>query len=153
MELEKIPPYFVFHSVSVRNFSAETDKSKRKREGAGFRFGAVFRKKAARLSKNKDCKTRNTGNTMSLNFQTRYADGFIRENEYSAIAHQVRAAHQVLHEGTGEGHDFLGWLDLPVAYDKEEFARIQAAAKNPVGFRRLYRHRNRRIVSWRTRCD
>src|SRR5690606_15840136 len=38
-------------------------------------------------------------------------------------------AHQQLHEGTGAGSDYLGWIDLPVNYDKEEFARIQSAAK------------------------
>lgn len=41
----------------------------------------------------------------------------------------VKFAHDTVHEGTGAGNDFLGWLNLPVDYDKEEFARIQAAAK------------------------
>lgn len=67
--------------------------------------------------------------TMSLKFETRYAEDFIRENEYRAIAQQVKAAHAALHNGTGEGSDFLGWLNLPLDYDKEEFSRIQAAAK------------------------
>ncbi len=35
---------------------------------------------------------------------------------------------KVLVEKTGAGNDFLGWIDLPVDYDKEEFARIQKAA-------------------------
>ena len=38
-------------------------------------------------------------------------------------------AHKDLQEGTGRGNDFLGWINLPKDYDKEEFARIQAAAK------------------------
>ena len=34
-----------------------------------------------------------------------------------------------LQNGGGKGDDFLGWVKLPVAYDKEEFARIEKAAK------------------------
>ena len=40
-----------------------------------------------------------------------------------------KAALDTLQHGTGAGNDFLGWVDLPVNYDKEEFARIQQAAK------------------------
>ncbi len=42
---------------------------------------------------------------------------------------QISAAHELLHSGKGAGSDFIGWLDLPVNYDKEEFARIKAAAE------------------------
>lgn len=41
---------------------------------------------------------------------------------------QVKAAHELLHSGTGLGNDFIGWVTLPTDYDKEEFARIKAAA-------------------------
>ncbi|RIL76813.1 glucose-6-phosphate isomerase, partial [Staphylococcus equorum] len=41
----------------------------------------------------------------------------------------VKSVHRTIHEGTGAGSDFLGWVDLPVDYDKEEFARIQKSAK------------------------
>ena len=41
---------------------------------------------------------------------------------------QVKAAHDMLHKKNGPGNDFLGWLDLPNAYDKEEFSRIRKAA-------------------------
>ncbi len=41
---------------------------------------------------------------------------------------QVKAAHDMLHKKNGPGNDFLGWLDLPTNYDKEEFARIKKAA-------------------------
>src|SRR5690606_30233652 len=41
----------------------------------------------------------------------------------------VRLAHRQLHEKTGAGADFLGWIDLPENYDKEEFARIKQAAE------------------------
>ena len=50
------------------------------------------------------------------------------EAAIQALQPELTAAHNTLHAGTGLGSDFLGWLDLPTAYDKEEFARIQAAA-------------------------
>ena len=67
-------------------------------------------------------------NAMSVKLETRYADGFLRPHELNALQPQVSAAHEMLHAGTGLGNDFLGWLTLPTDYDKEEFARIQAAA-------------------------
>ena len=66
---------------------------------------------------------------MSVSLETRYLEGFVRAHEWGALQEQVSAAHEALHSGTGLGNDFLGWLDLPVNYDKEEFARIKAAAK------------------------
>ena len=65
---------------------------------------------------------------MSVTLHTKYADGFIRSHEIAALQPQVTAAHELLHSGRGLGNDFLGWMDLPVNYDKEEFARIKAAA-------------------------
>ena len=53
----------------------------------------------------------------------------IRPEEYDTIFPQVELAHQQLESRSGAGNDFLGWLDLPVNYDKEEFARIKEAAK------------------------
>ena len=55
--------------------------------------------------------------------------GFYDESLYNEVKKEVLAAQKVLNEETGAGNDFLGWLDLPVNYDKEEFARIKAAAK------------------------
>ncbi len=66
---------------------------------------------------------------MSVKMNGKHLGGFIREHEYQAIYPQIQAAHTMLHEKSGLGNDFLGWLDLPVNYDKEEFARIKAAAK------------------------
>ena len=66
---------------------------------------------------------------MAVKLNTKFLEGFIDENEYKACAHQVTAAHKVLTEKNGEGNDFLGWVNLPVDYDKEEFARIKAAAE------------------------
>jgi len=53
---------------------------------------------------------------------------FVGRHEIDYLADAVRLAHDQLHNGTGAGSDFLGWINLPADYDKEEFARIQAAA-------------------------
>ncbi|WP_050697869.1 glucose-6-phosphate isomerase [Anaeromassilibacillus senegalensis] len=66
---------------------------------------------------------------MSIRIDTQHLSGFINENEYKALAPQVKLAHEMLHSGTGLGNDFIGWVDLPTNYDKEEFARIKAAAE------------------------
>ncbi|SFS50716.1 glucose-6-phosphate isomerase [Marininema halotolerans] len=64
-----------------------------------------------------------------LQFDYQPALAFISDNELSQMEPSVRAAHNQLHEGTGAGNQFLGWVDHPVDYDKEEFARIQQAAE------------------------
>ena len=56
-------------------------------------------------------------------------DQFVAPHELDYMQAQVTAADNMLRQGTGPGSDFLGWLDLPENYDKEEFARIQEAAK------------------------
>jgi len=53
---------------------------------------------------------------------------FIDENQIAQMEPQVKLAHDMLHKKSGPGNAFLGWLDLPVNYDKEEFARIRKAA-------------------------
>ena len=53
----------------------------------------------------------------------------VTQAQLAAMEPKVAAAHQVLESGKGAGNDFLGWVRLPVDYDKEEFARIQKAAK------------------------
>ena len=70
---------------------------------------------------------------MSTNINTKYLSAFMNEEELDNIAVQVKAAHDALTDGTGAGNDFIGWVDLPKAYDKEEFARIKAAAKKIQG--------------------
>ncbi|HIS68470.1 MAG TPA: glucose-6-phosphate isomerase [Candidatus Gallacutalibacter stercoravium] len=66
---------------------------------------------------------------MAIKLSKQHLAGFVSPQEYQAIAPQVQLAHEMLHNGTGMGNDFIGWLDLPVDYDKEEFARIKAAAE------------------------
>ena len=67
--------------------------------------------------------------TMSLKLECGYLKNFINDDEYSAIASQVKSAHELLASGKGPGNDFLGWTTLPTDYDKDEFARIKAAAE------------------------
>ena len=66
---------------------------------------------------------------MSIKLVTKYADKFINSHELDAVRAQITAVHQLLTTKSGLGNDFLGWVDLPVNYDKEEFERIKAAAK------------------------
>ncbi len=54
---------------------------------------------------------------------------YIKDHEVNALTDAVKAAHNALHNGTGLGSDFLGWVDLPINYDKEEFERIKKAAE------------------------
>lgn len=68
------------------------------------------------------------GNTLKFDYSKALA--FVGQHEVDYMTEQVRLAHEQLHNGTGAGSDYLGWIDLPTQYDKDEFARIkQAAAK------------------------
>ncbi|MFF2481838.1 glucose-6-phosphate isomerase [Paenibacillus sp. NPDC058071] len=64
----------------------------------------------------------------TVKFDYSKALAFLGQNEIDNLTEQVRLAHNQLHEGTGAGSDYLGWIDLPTNYDKEEFARIKKAA-------------------------
>ncbi len=64
-----------------------------------------------------------------LHFDSSHACDFITEKDFEAIKPEVLAARDTLLGRQGAGSDFLGWLDLPVNYDREEFARIQKAAE------------------------
>ena len=66
---------------------------------------------------------------MALEFNYSYAKAFINENDLIGLEAQVKTAHDMLHNKTGLGNDFLGWVDLPFNYDKDEFARIKKAAE------------------------
>lgn len=65
---------------------------------------------------------------MAVKLNTKYLKGFVDESDISAIAPEVLSAVDLLNSRSGAGNDFLGWLDLPVDYDKDEFARIKKAA-------------------------
>ena len=66
---------------------------------------------------------------MKLNFSYQFAKKFFNENELKQIKPYVELANEVLTSKTGAGNDFLGWVDLPETYDKDEFARIKKAAE------------------------
>ncbi len=57
------------------------------------------------------------------------AQDFYTKDELLNMQQEVQKAHKILTEQTGEGNAFLGWLNLPFDYDKEEFARIKACAE------------------------
>ena len=54
---------------------------------------------------------------------------FLNEHELDYLEEMVKVSHDKLHNKTGAGSDFLGWVDLPVNYDKDEFERIKKAAE------------------------
>lgn len=56
-------------------------------------------------------------------------DKFVAPHEVEYMQSQVTAADELIRKGTGAGSDFLGWLDLPEKYDREEFDRILKAAE------------------------
>jgi glucose-6-phosphate isomerase len=58
-----------------------------------------------------------------------WIESFIKTEELLEWQEKVSEAHIKIHEGTGEGNEFLGWVDLPVDYDKEEFKRIKETAE------------------------
>ena len=64
-----------------------------------------------------------------VRYDTGYLSEFLTEEDLKAIAPEVENASKVLRNGTGAGNDYLGWRDLPVNYDKEEYARIKETAK------------------------
>ena len=66
---------------------------------------------------------------MSLKLNTKYLEKFIAPHEMEAAKAQATLAANTLESKSGQGNDFLGWLTLPTDYDKEEFARIKAAAE------------------------
>ena len=64
-----------------------------------------------------------------VTFDYSKASSFINDNEMKYMEKLVADAKETLVSKTGAGNDFLGWIDLPIDYDKDEFARIKAAAK------------------------
>ena len=64
-----------------------------------------------------------------ISFDYSKALNVIGENEIQSMEAIAENAKELLVSGKGAGNDFIGWVDLPVNYDKEEFARIQKAAE------------------------
>ena len=64
-----------------------------------------------------------------LNVRSFQIENFIPADYQETAAAKLAEAQEKLQNGTGLGHEFTDWVRLPADYDKEEFARIQAAAK------------------------
>jgi glucose-6-phosphate isomerase len=64
-----------------------------------------------------------------LKLNSKYLDGFLKSYEIDYAKPAAEAAAKLLSDKTGPGNEFLGWVNLPVAYDKEEFSRIKSAAE------------------------
>ncbi|MGI6585046.1 MAG: glucose-6-phosphate isomerase [Lutisporaceae bacterium] len=58
-----------------------------------------------------------------------YSNSMVKDKELSYLREYVKSAHNMLHEKTGAGNDFLGWVDYPEKYDKDEIERIINAAE------------------------
>ncbi len=65
---------------------------------------------------------------MSVKLNEKFLSGFVSEQDIKNLKPSAEAAHTLLLSGKGPGNDFIGWVNLPVDYDKEEFARIKIAA-------------------------
>ena len=64
-----------------------------------------------------------------LSLDIEKAMGFLGAHEIDCLKEQIGAAHEMLHQKSGAGSDFTGWVDLPVHYDKEEFERVKKCAE------------------------
>lgn len=65
----------------------------------------------------------------TFRFDYKKALPFVSQHEIDYFAEPIRLAHEQLHRKTGAGADYLGWINLPTDYDKDEFARIEKAAQ------------------------
>ena len=66
---------------------------------------------------------------MAIRLVDTYVAPFVSKHECEYMQNAVTAAHNMLHSKSGQGNAFLGWMDLPRDYDKEEYVRIKAAAE------------------------
>ena len=66
---------------------------------------------------------------MAMTLKMTGVKGFVEQRELTQMDALMHCVNDQLLNHQGAGNDFLGWIDLPVNYDKEEFARIQKAAK------------------------
>ncbi|WP_399631988.1 glucose-6-phosphate isomerase [Sporosarcina sp. SG10008] len=66
---------------------------------------------------------------MTVSFDYTNVLSFMKNSELENLSGFVKQAHNQIHQQTGPGSDFLGWVDWPVTYDTEEFTRVKIAAK------------------------
>jgi len=65
---------------------------------------------------------------MGIELQSKFASQSVRPHEVSYLGTFMPHVHEMLHDKTGQGHEFTGWLDLPSTYDKAEFIRVKEVA-------------------------
>lgn len=58
-----------------------------------------------------------------------YSNSFIKDYELDFMVPFIKRSHNLLKEKNGPGSDYIGWVDLPLNYDKEEYARIKSATR------------------------
>ena len=66
---------------------------------------------------------------MTLSLNSKFLGNSVTNEDLKNISEEIYKAQATLNARDGEGNDFLGWIDLPENYDKEEFARIKLAAE------------------------
>ncbi len=66
---------------------------------------------------------------MMLKVDLKNLKGFVRDHEIDYLDPMVKTAHKMLHDKAGPGNDFLGWVNLPENYDKEEFDQVKKSAE------------------------
>ena len=66
---------------------------------------------------------------MSIKIKDQFLKSFVTEAELNTMTDKAYSAQRTLLDGTGAGNDYIGWVNLPDNYDKEEFARIKIAAE------------------------
>lgn len=64
-----------------------------------------------------------------ITFDYSKALDFVAAHEFASMEPMIRAAHKILHDKNGIGNDYIGWLDLPKKYDREELDKIKETAK------------------------
>ena len=64
-----------------------------------------------------------------VSFDYSKTEGYVHAHEVESMKAITESAKELLLSKKGAGNDFLGWIDLPVDYDKDEFERIKKAAK------------------------
>lgn len=70
------------------------------------------------------------GNDVStIRFDYSFASPFFGEENLWSLSTEIQRVHEQIHQGTGKGADYLGWVELPGRYDQTEFQRIQQAAQ------------------------
>lgn len=67
------------------------------------------------------------GKFLSFNYEN--ASSFVASHELEYAKELVQVLHNRIHEQTGAGNDFLGWVDLPENYDKDEFALYSTSSR------------------------